>query len=53
MLSTNIYIYSDNNNSWQLFGKNGTYKDELKNSDHSIYISHVNRNHYVVVTEVM
>lgn len=27
MLNTNIYIYSDYHKSWQLFGKNGTYKD--------------------------
>lgn len=52
MLNTNIYIYSDYHKSWQLFGKNGTYKDGVRATENCLYMCHINRNHYSVVADV-
>jgi len=45
LLKTSIFIYSNHYCLWQLFGKDGTYKDGISNSENCLYISHVNRNH--------
>ncbi|XP_016656023.1 uncharacterized protein LOC107882322 [Acyrthosiphon pisum] len=52
MLNTNIYIYSDYHKSWQLFGKNGNYKDGVRVNENCLYMCHINRNHYSVVADV-
>jgi len=52
LLKTSIFIYSDYHCSWQLFGKDGTYKDGISPNENCLYISHVNRNHYQVITDV-
>jgi len=52
ILSTNIYIYSDYHKSWQLFCKNGTYKDGIRATENCLYMCHVKRNHYLVVPDV-
>jgi len=53
MLKTNIYIYSDQYKSWQLFGKSGEYKDGVKYNENCINITHVNGNHYKIVTDTI
>lgn len=52
MLNTSIYIYSENYHSWQLFGKDGTFINDTKPNENSIYITHINNNHYQVVIEI-
>lgn len=52
MFNTHIYVYCDFNESWQFFSKNGFSKDSVISTENCMYICNVNRNHYIVVTDV-
>lgn len=41
ILKTSIYVYSDHYCLWQLFGKDGTYKNGTKPTENCIYILHI------------
>lgn len=52
LLKTSIFVYSEYHSSWQLFGKDGTFKDGIGNTENCLFIYHVNRNHYQVISEI-
>ncbi|XP_050432799.1 uncharacterized protein LOC126840862 [Adelges cooleyi] len=53
LLNTPIYVYSHHKRTWDLFDQNRqTRQSPLTKEDKCIYIQHVSRNHYNLVTDV-
>ncbi|XP_050432722.1 uncharacterized protein LOC126840811 [Adelges cooleyi] len=53
LLNTPIYVYSQQNRTWDLYDQNKKYKSPLTKTDKCIYIQHISGIHYNLVTDVV